>query len=48
MEGMSERAITFNQDLSNWAKDNVTDCEDFATDSALIQENLPTAGNCNF
>ncbi|WP_282117664.1 BspA family leucine-rich repeat surface protein [Maribacter aquivivus] len=46
MIAMFRGASSFNQNLSNWNTINVTDCSNFSIDSALISENLPTAGTC--
>jgi len=46
MRAMFYDATAFSQDLSGWATDNVTSCSDFATDSGLTAEQLPTAGSC--
>jgi len=46
MARMFNVAIAFSQDLSGWATNNVTTCEDFETGSGLLPEQLPTAGPC--
>ena len=46
MRDMFANALSFSQDLSGWATDNVTKCTDFAKNSGLLPEQLPTAGDC--
>ena len=48
MENMFTNATVFNQDLSNWATNNVISCDEFRVGSALTDENIPTAGDCDF
>jgi len=48
MTNMFNGASSFKQQLGNWATNNVTGCDDFATDSALIITDLPVAGSCAF
>ena len=36
----------FNQDISSWSVDNVTNCEGFRTSAPLTEENTPNFTNC--
>lgn len=44
MDAMFRGATSFDQDLSQWPTDNVVACEEFALDSAMSPEDLPTRG----
>ena len=47
MEGMFFEASSFNQNLSSWCVTNLSDePQDFATNSALAEENKPVWGTC--
>jgi surface protein len=39
-------AISFNQDISSWSVDNVTDCASFSSNAPLISERTPNFTNC--
>jgi len=43
---MFSDASSYSQDLSSWNTENVILCEDFSAGSALLPEQLPTAGTC--
>ena len=43
---MFTNAISFNQDLSGWATNEVMSCTDFSVGSGLEEVHLPTQGSC--
>jgi hypothetical protein len=46
MYGMFADAIVFNQDLSSWSVDNVTNCDGFSLYAPLTEANTPNFTNC--
>jgi surface protein len=47
MDGMFYEASSFNQNLSSWCVTNISvEPQDFATNSALTEENKPVWGTC--
>jgi hypothetical protein len=46
MFGMFSNAISFNQDISYWSVNGVTECYNFSVNSPLTEENTPNFTNC--
>jgi len=47
MEGMFYGATSFNQDLSSWSVDDVTQCEGFSTNATSWTQPQPNFTNCD-
>lgn len=43
---MFRDATSFNQDISTWSVNNVTDCTDFSDAAPLTGANTPNFTNC--